>query len=435
VRGGTFRNGNKQTGTGKIKTIVVIVAANFAMAYAAPASQGLVQRGAYCAHAGDCVSCHTMQEEKPFAGGKPFTISVGKIYSTNITPDIETGIGRYNFDDFVKVMRQGIAKDGHRLYPAMPYPSYAKVSREDLSALYAFFIQGVKPIQNPNHPAKLNWLLGVRSYMAVWNALFFKKVEYAVDPNKSAPWNRGAYLVQGLGHCGDCHTPRGVGDQVKANSEKDGRLYLAGATLENWHASSLTGDYRTGLHAWPEDEIAGYLKTGRTARVGAAGMMAGVVGKSTQYLSDTDLMAIAEYLKSLPPSNDKGQGDADSAMQTNVASLAGDTRTRGSLVYLDNCSACHRSDGSGANRTFPNLARNEAVNAEDPVSLVHILLKGSFMPSTQTAPSALAMPDFGWRLTDEEVADVLSFVRKSWGNHAAAVSRSDVGRVRKNLLK
>jgi mono/diheme cytochrome c family protein len=226
---------------------------------------------------------------------------------------------------------------------------------------------------------------------------------------------------------------------MKAGSEQNGRQYLAGATLDNWHASSLTGDLDSGLHAWSKDEIVEFLRTGRTARVAAIGVMSEVVGKSTQYLTDQDLMAIAEYLKSLPPTNYEGQGNADSAMQASDASAetralrAGDTGMRGSSVYLDNCNACHRSDGSGAIRTFPNLAKNEAVNAEDPISLIHIVLAGSSMPSTQTAPSAFAMPDFGWRLSDEEVADVLSFVRGTWGNHAAAVSRDEVGRVRKTL--
>jgi mono/diheme cytochrome c family protein len=276
--------------------------------------------------------------------------------------------------------------------------------------------------------------------MAVWNALFLKKVTYTADPDKSASWNRGAYLVQGLGHCGDCHTPRGVAGQVKADSEQDGKHYLAGATLDNWHASPLTGDPETGLHAWSKDEIVEFLRSGRTARVAAIGVMSEVVGKSTQFLTDQDLMAIAEYLKSLPPSKNEGQANADTDIQASDTPSAtrelraGTTGMRGARVYLDNCNACHRSDGSGAQRTFPNLSKNEAVNAQAPISLIHIVLAGSSMPSTQTAPSAFAMPDFGWRLSDEQVADVLSFVRGSWGNHAAEVSQDEVGLVRNILL-
>jgi len=416
----------------------VLIAA-YAMTKAAPASQELVQRGAYLARAGDCIACHTTSKGKPYAGGAPIATPMGVIYSTNITPDLETGIGHYSLDNFVKVMREGVTEDGDYLYPAMPYTSYAKVSREDLSALYAYFMQGVEPVRQPNHPTKLRWPLSIHSLMVVWNGLYLKKGEYAANANKSVSWNRGAYFVQGLGHCGGCHTPRGVLGQEKAESEKDGRQYLAGAKLDNWYALPLTGDRKTGLNAWSKDEIAEYLKTGRTERIAAVGMMAGVVSKSTQYLTEQDLMAIAEYLKTLPPSNDEGPGNADSAMQASASSAAtralsaGDTGMRGSRVYLDNCNACHRSDGSGVKRTFPNLVKNEAVNAKDPISLIHIVLAGGATPSTQTAPSAFAMPDLGWRLSDAEVADVLTFVRGSWGNHAAAVSRDEVGRVRKAL--
>jgi mono/diheme cytochrome c family protein len=276
--------------------------------------------------------------------------------------------------------------------------------------------------------------------MAVWNGLYFKKGEYAVNPDKSALWNRGAYLVQGLGHCGDCHTPRGIASQVKAVSELNGKHYLAGATLDNWYASPLTGDLETGLQAWSKDEVVEFLRSGRTARVAVFGVMSEVVGKSTQYLTDPDLMAIAEYLKSLPASTREMPANAETTIQTSEASeatralRAGDSGMRGARVYLDNCNACHRSDGSGAQRAFPNLMKNEAVNAKDAISLIHIVLSGSATPSTHTAPSAFTMPDFGWRLSDEEVADVLSFIRGSWGNHVAEVRRHEVGRVRNSLV-
>ncbi len=411
------------------------------VAQAAPAAQEIVQRGAYLARAGDCISCHTARKGHPFAGGLPLNTPIGMIYSTNITPDTETGIGHYSRDDFVKVMREGVTKNGRRLYPAMPYPSYVKLLQEDLAPLYVYFMQGVEPVRNPNRPTQLSWPLGMRSLMSIWNVLYLKKGEYVADPIKgvSWTWNRGAYLVQGLGHCGECHTPRGVAGQMKAGSEQDGAQYLAGASLDNWYASPLTGNPETGLHAWSKDEIVEFLRTGRTARVAALGVMAEVVGMSTQYLTGQDLMAIAEYLKSLPPSDYNGQVGADSAMQTGAVSAttrvlrAGDTGMHGSRLYLDNCNACHRSDGSGADRIFPSLVKNEAVNDKDPITLIHVVLAGGSMPSTQSAPSAFAMPDFGWRLNDAQVSDVLSFVRGSWGNHAAAVNNDKVGRVRKSL--
>jgi len=417
-------------------TILIVI---YAAAQSTPASKELVSRGAYLARAGDCIACHTAQEGKPYAGGAPIATPMGVIYSTNITPDLETGIGHYTMDNFVKVMREGVTDDGDHLYPAMPYTSYTKVSQEDLSALYAYFMWGVEPVRQPNHLTKLSWPLSIHSLMAVWNGLYLKKGEYAADPNKSLSWNRGAYLVQGLGHCGGCHTPRGVLGQEKASSEEDGRQYLAGAKLDNWYALPLTGDRKTGLYAWSKDEIAEYLKTGRTERIAAVGMMAEVVGKSTQYLTDQDLMAISEYLKTLPPSADEGPSNADMGMQSRDTSAAthtlsmGDTGMRGSRVYLDNCNACHRSDGTGAKRTFPNLVKNEAVNAKSPISLIHIVLTGGSMPQTQTAPSAFAMPDFGWRLSNAEVADVLSFIRDSWGNKAAAVNSDEVAHMRKAL--
>jgi mono/diheme cytochrome c family protein len=409
------------------------------MAQAPPASPEQVQRGAYLARAGDCIACHTVPKGQPYAGGLPLDTPIGKVYSTNITPDLETGIGRYSTADFVKVMRTGVAKDGHRLYPAMPYTSYAKLTQDDLLALDAYFRQGIKPVRHPNRPTRLKWPLSMRSLMAVWNALYLKQGEYAANPEQNSSWNRGAYLVQGLGHCGGCHTPRGLAGQEKADSERKGKHFLAGAMLDNWEASPLTAKLDTGLQAWSKAEIVEFLKTGRTARMAAFGAMAGVIEKSTQYLTDQDLMAMAEYLKSLPSSDRTRRVETEPAMRASQAFAAqqalraGDAGLRGAQVYLDNCNACHHSDGTGAPRIFPNLAKNEVVNAKDPISLIHLVLTGSAMPSTQTAPSAIAMPDFGWRLSDEELADVLSFVRGSWGNHAPEVRSDEVGRVRKTL--
>jgi mono/diheme cytochrome c family protein len=227
---------------------------------------------------------------------------------------------------------------------------------------------------------------------------------------------------------------------MKATGERSGRQYLAGAEIDNWYASPLSGDRKTGLYAWSGDEIVEYLETGHTARVAASGVMAEVIAKSTQYLTDGDLSAIAEYLKSLPPSNRRGHGDAGPGMQANAAGASThtlntyDTAMRGSRGYLDNCSACHGSDGSGVIRTFPSLLENECVNARNPITLIHLVLDGSSMPSTQKAPSSFAMPDFGWRLGDAEVAEVLSYVRGSWGNHANTVGHRKVGRIRKILI-
>ena len=398
-----------------------------------PVVQRQVEQGAYLARAGDCAACHSTPKGMPFAGGLALTTQFGVIYSTNITPDKEHGIGKFSFEEFDRAMREGIADDGEHLYPAMPYTAFAKLSMGDMRALYAYFMQGVKPALTKNRKSELHWPFSIRSLMSVWNLLYLKKGEYASDARRSASWNRGAYLVQGLGHCGACHTPRGIAGQEKALSETDGRHYLIGAVADNWFASNLTDDLGTGLRAWSKEEIVEYLKTGRTARSAASGAMAQVVGESTQHLRDEDLTAIAEYLKSLPAASDDAIEPISAAAADTATRLlrAGATDVRGAQLYLDNCNACHHSDGAGVQRTFPSLVKSEAVNAKSPASLIHIVLTGSAMPSTKTAPSALAMPDFGWRLSDQDVADVLSFVRSSWGNQAPPVAAHDVARLRK----
>lgn len=424
---------------------VVIVAAltrSVAVDAADAGTPELVQRGEYVARAGDCIACHTEPGGQPFAGGRALNTSFGAVYSSNITPDVETGIGQYTADDFVKLMREGIARGGHRVYPAMPYTSFARVTRDDLLALHAYLMHGVEPVRKANLAPELTWPMSMRWLMGLWNVFFFEKGEYVADPQRPASWNRGAYLVQGLGHCGACHTPRGFAGQEKARSERDGKNFLGGALLDNWYAAPLTGDPIDGLHAWSQDEIVEFLKTGRTERVAAMGIMSEVIEKSTQYLTQEDLLAIAEYLKSLPPLDQHAQAarQAEGAKATpatiettTVALRAGNADARGARVYLDNCNACHQSNGAGAARTFPALARNEVVNSHDPTTLIRLVLMGSAMPATQTAPSALAMPDFGWRLSDDDIADVLSLVRSSWGNQAAAVSRSEVAQVRAAL--
>ena len=400
------------------------------------ASQQQMEQGAYLARAGDCAACHSAPDGLPFSGGLPLATPFGVIYSTNITPDPVHGIGQYSFEDFDRAMREGVARDGHHLYPAMPYTAFAKVSASDMQALFAYISKGVKAAPTENRDNDLRWPFSMRSLIAVWNLLYLDKGEYVAKAGQSAQWNRGAYLVQGLGHCGACHTPRGIAGQEEAYDEVKGKRYLFGALTDTWFAADLTADFGTGLHGWTKDEIADYLKTGRTARSAAFGAMAQVVGASTQYLRDEDLTAIAEYLKSLPPAS--GLTDAPTAVAaatTTSALRAGTIGSRGAQLYLDNCNACHHSDGAGALRTFPSLAGSEIINAPDATSLIHIVLSGSAMPSTKIAPSAFAMPDFAWRLSDQDVADVLSFVRSSWGNRAASVVANDVGRLRQTTAK
>jgi mono/diheme cytochrome c family protein len=398
-------------------------------------SPGLVERGAYLARASDCVACHTAPGGVPFAGGLAMRTPIGTVISTNITPDLETGIGRYTLEDFVRALREGVARDGHHLYPAMPYPSYTRMTPADLEALYAYFLHGVEPVEQHTKPTALPWPLSMRGLLGLWNALNLRPGPRPETPEHGEAWTRGAYLVQGPGHCGDCHTPRGCLAQVRASDEREGDAFLAGATLDLWRAGPLTGGTETGLGGWSREALIEYLRTGRTEHAAAAGPMAGVIQDSTQYLTEADLAAIAEYLQSPPvagsPPPPQERSPADAA--ATLALRDGDTSIPGARLYLDNCNACHRSDGAGASRTFPDLARSAAVASDDPTTLLHVVLTGSAMPSTQTAPTAFAMPGLGWRLNDAEVAEVATFVRASWGNHAGAVRAAEVARLRQAL--
>ncbi|WP_269501282.1 c-type cytochrome [Burkholderia sp. IMCC1007] len=393
-----------------------------------------IARGAYLARVGDCVACHTARRDQPFAGGLPMETPFGTIYSTNITPDIKHGIGNYSYDDFAAALRKGVAKDGHLLYPAMPYPSFSKVSDTDTRALYAYFMHGVRPIGQPNPETRLHFPFNLRVLLTGWNLLFRPSGAYRQDPAQSTTWNRGAYLVQGLAHCGACHTPHGLMGQEKAFDARGTDLYLSGYTLAGWHAPDLRAGRGSGAGALTRERIVQLLRTGRSHGSATFGGMSEVVENSTQYFSDADLGAVAEYLGSLDPERAPRTAAAPSPKPDTAASLrAGVTPTGGALLYLNNCNACHRSDGSGAMKAFPALAGNEMVTSDDPSSVIHVILTGSRMPSTRSDPAPLAMPAFGWRLSDLQVAQLATFVRDSWGNRAGPVSASDVAKVRRQI--
>ncbi|POT57823.1 alcohol dehydrogenase [Citrobacter amalonaticus] len=393
-------------------------------------SQNLSQ-GQQLAAAGDCIACHTVGGGKSYAGGLKMSTPIGAIYSTNITPDKETGIGNYSYDDFAKAVREGVAKDGRNLYPAMPYTSYAKINDRDLHTLYDFFMHQIPAVKQQNRDSDIPWPLSMRWPLSVWNAVFHDDAVYQPDASRSAQWNRGAYLVQGLAHCGTCHTPRGIGFQEKALDQNDA-AYLTGGTLEGWHAPDLTGNVKSGLGRWSAQDIAEFLKTGRTDSSAAFGSMTDVVAHSTQYLSSDDLEAVAVYLKSLKSSDPQAVAPkADT--ETSLALIKGDMSKPGAQEYMDNCSACHRIDGQGYAKTFPALAHNSAVLSDDPSSLISVVLRGGQMAVTQDAPTGLTMPDFAWRLNDKQVADLLTFVRSSWGNNAPAVTAEEVKDLRNDL--
>ncbi|MBN3787534.1 c-type cytochrome [Burkholderia sp. Ac-20353] len=392
-----------------------------------------IARGAYLARVGDCVACHTSRRDQPFAGGLPMETPFGTIYSTNITPDIKHGIGSYSYDDFAAAMRKGVAKDGHLLYPAMPYPSFSKVSDTDTRALYAYFMHGVRPIGQPNTETRLHFPFNLRVLLTGWNLLFRPDGAYREDPAQSAAWNRGAYLVQGLAHCGACHTPHGLMGQEKTFDERGTGLYLSGYTLAGWHAPDLRPGRGNGAGGLTRDTIVQLLRTGRSHGSATFGGMSEVVENSTQYFSDADLGTVADYLGSLPGRTPQTPAAPPVKADTAAALRSGVAPTRGALLYLNNCNACHRSDGSGAMKAFPALAGNAVVSSDDPSSVIHVILTGSRMPSTRTDPAPLAMPAFGWRLSDMQVAELATFVRDSWGNRAGKVSASDVAKVRRQI--
>jgi alcohol dehydrogenase (quinone), cytochrome c subunit len=386
-----------------------------------------VEEGAYLARAGDCIACHSARGGKAFAGGLRMGTPMGVIYSTNITPDPDTGIGNYSLRDFDRAVRSGIARDGHHLYPAMPYPSYAKITDEDVEALYIFFMKDVPPVKQANKPNEIPWYRRPRWPLAVWNTIFVRSGAYVARPDRDRVWNRGAYLVEGLGHCGACHTPRGWALQERALDER-GSTYLQGAELDAWSAPNLRSDLRTGLGAWSLEDIVAFLKSGHNDRGVAFGSMLDVVNNSTPYLSDEDIRAMAAFLKSLPATASEAQFVYDDAV---TRTLEGGRRQQaGAAIYLGACAACHGMDGKGQAPFMPPLAGNPAVVDANPSSLINLVLNGADPLVVKGVPDAYRMPQFRIQLNDEAIGEVLSFVRGAWGNGAAGVTAERVKKLR-----
>ncbi len=385
----------------------------------------LIEHGKYVAQLGDCIACHTASQGKPMAGGLELNTPMGTIFSSNITPDRETGIGAYTFEQFDRLMREGVTPAGMNLYPAMPYPSYAKMSEPDMRALYAYLMQAVEPVRQANLEADMSFPFNQRWGLALWNFAFLDKQPFQAAPGRDELLNRGAYLVQGLGHCGSCHTPRGIAFQEKAMSDdgRSGRHYLAGETVEHWRALSLR-------NLWTVEDTVQLLKTGQNRFATVAGNMADVIHHSTQHFSDEDLTAIASYLKSLPPGAD--DLPMPSVAQAPAAPPVDLFTSRGGLGYIQFCSDCHRSDGAGVKGLFPPLAGNPSITSSNPTSLLHITLTGWQTAQTATHPRVYTMPGFA-RLADQEIAEILSFVRTRWGNAGTPISAAQVKTLRDQL--
>ena len=376
-----------------------------------------IERGRYLSVLGDCASCHTVPGSgQPFAGGRAIETPFGNIDAPNITPDRETGIGAWSDDQFDAAVRHGIGRDGSRLYPAMPYNAYAKMSRNDVLAIRAY-LNTVTPVKNAVVADQLPFPFDIRATMRVWDALYFDNGRYTPDPQKSPEWNRGAFLVGGPAHCGACHTPKTFlgGDKTKELFE--------GSALQGWFAPDITNDSRRGLGNWSIDDITAYLKTGHNRITAATGPMAEAIELSTSNMNDADLKAIATYLKSIP-----GHPAAASPVKPDDPVMVA-----GGAIYRDQCSACHALDGRGVPQLFPSIGDSSIVRSDDPSSLIRIVLRGARSAATNKEPTAPGMPAYGWQLSDEQLAAVLTFIRNNWGAAAAPVSAQDISRARDGL--
>lgn len=380
-----------------------------------------IERGRYLTIVGDCAACHTLPGSgHAYAGGRAIETPFGDILAPNITPDQQTGIGAWTDDEFVNAMQNGTGRNGKLLFPAMPYTYYTRVTREDVLAIRAY-LNTVPAVQNVVNADQLPFPLNIRRSMIIWKRLFFRPGEFRPNAGKSEEWNRGAYLAEGLGHCGLCHTPKNF-----LGGDETSRM-LRGYALQGWFAADITDYARRGLGAWSNDDIATYLKTGRTPTSIATGLMAETISQSTSHMSDADLKAIATYLKDQP-----GQNADD-----NPAPVPSDQPVMkiGAKIYADECSGCHAANGKGIPSLFPALHGSAVVQQTDPTSLMHVVLRGSRGIATDAAPTGAAMPEFGWLLKDDEVAAVLSYIRNSWGNAAPAVSVGEVGKARRAFVE
>ncbi|SFQ08687.1 cytochrome c [Variovorax sp. 770b2] len=378
-----------------------------------------VERGRYLALAGNCAGCHTTRGGQPYAGGLPIETPFGTIHSSNLTSDAKAGIGGWSSAHFWRAMHNGRSKDGRLLYPAFPYPNFTKVTREDSDAIYAY-LRTVAPAPAPNLAHRLRFPYDTQAALAVWRALSFKPEPFVANAGKPAEWNRGAYLVDGLGHCIACHGAR------NSLGATETRLGLSGGLIavENWYAPSLTDRHQAGVAGWPTADVVALLKTGTAPGGSVMGPMADVVFRSTQHLSEADLTAMAGYLKDLPDVPKSGEPARTPA---SIRRDAG-TMARGGKIYDQRCAYCHGDQGQGATGAYPPLAGNRAVNMSPPTNLIQVVSHGGFLPSTAGNPRPYGMPPFGQVLDAAEVAAVLTYIRGAWGNDSTPVTQLDTMR-------
>jgi fructose 5-dehydrogenase cytochrome subunit len=399
----------------------------------------MIERGKYLAIAADCGACHTAPGGKPFAGGLAIDTPLGTIYSTNITPSQDFGIGRYTEEQFSRALRRGVRRDGAELYPAMPYTSYAKFTEDDAHALYVYFTQAVTPVDQSTPQTELPFPLNIRLSMMAWNLLFLDTAAFVPDSRQSAEWNRGAYLVQGAAHCSTCHTPRGFLMQEETSRA------LSGAQVGPWYAPNITSDPISGIGSWSQEDLAAYLRTGHLSRKAqAAGSMGEAVTKSFQHLTASDIDAIVTYVKSVPAVHDPGDGasrfTAGKAF-SELATLRGrggvssdSANATGAELFQGNCASCHSAEGQGSkDGYYPSLFQNSATGAKNPTNLIAAILYG--VDRTISGRQAF-MPGFGGHpsdanpLGDRDIAMLGNYVLTHYGAADTTITEQQVAEVR-----
>jgi mono/diheme cytochrome c family protein len=403
----------------KLPTAVMALLTLATSAGAQERRDDIVARGEYLARAGDCIACHTAPEGRIFAGGRAMPTPFGTLYTSNITPDPDTGIGKWTADDFYKTMHSGRFPDGGLIYPAMPFASYTKVTRADSDAIFAY-LKSIPAVNQKDRPHELRFPYDNRQLILGWRTLYFREGEYKPDPTKSAEWNRGAYLVEGLGHCGMCHSPiNALGGTSQSDAFKGGLI-----PMQNWYAPSLTSNREAGLGEWSLKDITDLLQTGISMRGVVYGPMAEVVHNSLQYLNDEDSKAMAVYLKGIagpqPPAPSSALPSSESSLLVSL----------GKTVYDGRCASCHGAQGEGKPPHWPPLANNQSIEMESAVNPIRMVLNGGYPPGTAGNPKPYGMPPFAGLLSDNEVAAVVSYIRTAWGNRGAPVSAREANELR-----
>jgi mono/diheme cytochrome c family protein len=396
------------------------------LAGAAPAGDALT-RGRYLATAADCVACHTVPgSQADFAGGVAFKLPFGTIYSTNITPDPDDGIGRWSDDEFVRAVREGVNRDGRHLYPAFPYTAYTRLSRADVLAIKAYLFS-LAPSTRRNKRNALSFPFNQRWAIYFWNAAFFQNKRFVADTSRTPSWNRGAYLATALGHCGECHTPRNLAFGVEHGRE------FAGASLQGWRAYNITADPRYGIGAWSVAELTAYLRTGHASgHATAGGPMAEAVAHSLQYLHPDDTAALVEYLRTVAA---REGADPIAINPAPAAALAASdaapgksmAHAEGRKLFEGACASCHQYDGQGQQTPYASLLGTRGVNDPDGMNVTQAILQGV---DARIAGEYIFMPSFGSAYSDTEVSELADFLIEQFGGKQGRVTPQDVGRRR-----